>query len=301
MWLFNKSSYTIVSALAACAAAFCIVPAYTSAVDITTPFLYLPFSYKHYRTFDITEAWWYSWSTGYLATIGSGEMAIHGLALHKAIDYALPYGTPVLAPMDGYLIASYHNAFLKSKGYVKQYQNVSLHYGLGWFVQIWNPSRDIFVTLGHLSSIDETLPVSPPYPTRGKTSITRRDPTGVTYDSGSLQTMINDPITYPWVVYVKRWQRIGTVGRSWVEWDNAMIQEISIPRAPLVEQQVSRDEPHIHLEVFTVQDGKKALLDPYGMYRDARGYPDSKVNRKSLENTLFVKSKTGRIRFADEK
>ena len=80
-----------------------------------------------------------------------------------------------------------------------------------------------------------------------------------------------------------------------------MIQEISIPRAPLVEQQVSRDEPHIHLEVFTVQDGKKALLDPYGMYRDARGYPDSKVIRKSLENTLFVKSKTGRIRFADEK
>jgi hypothetical protein len=263
--------------------------------------LYLPFSYKFYRSFQVTEARRYSWSTWYMNIIWSWEYFIHGLKKHSAIDYALPYGTPVLAPMDWYMIASYHNAFLKEKWYMKLYQWTQLHYGLWWYVQIWNPANDIFVVLGHLSSIDELLLVSPPYPTRWKNWVSRRDPTWVTYNSGILQQMINDPITYPGVVYVKRWQRIGTVWVSWIEWDNEMRSTLPVPRKPEYPQSLSRDEPHIHLEVFTVVDWKKKLLDPYNMYNDFSWYPDSNTVRTSLKNTLFKQTPKWRIYFADEK
>ncbi len=265
------------------------------------PFLYLPFSYKFYRWFQITEAWRYSGSTWYTNLIGTWEYFIHWVKQHSAIDYALPYGTPVLSPMDGYMIASYHNAFLKEKWYMRLYQWVQLHYWLWWHVQIRNPTNNMFVVLWHLSSIDEKLPVSPPYPTRWKKWVSRRDPTGVTYNTEVLQQMINDPQKYPWVVYVKRWQRIGTVWVSWIEWDNEMKSSLPIPRIPDYPQSLSRDEPHIHLEVFTIIDWKKQLIDPYNMYNDFRWYPDGNTVRTSLKNTFFQQTSRGRIRFADEK
>lgn len=265
------------------------------------PFLYLPFSYRYYNSFTVSEAWWYSGATWYLNLIGSWEYAIHGIKQHSAIDYALPYWAPVLAPMSWYMIASYHNAFLKEKWYVRLFQWTQLHYGLGWYVQIWNPEKDIFIILWHLSSIDSMLPVSPPYATWWKKWVSRRDPTWVTYDTWVLQTMINDPKTYPWVVFVKKWQRIWTVWVSGIERDNSMPSSIDIPRQPSFPQPTSWDEPHIHLEVFTVLDWKKQLLDPYNIYRDARAYPDSNTIRKSLWDILFVQSAKWRIRYADEK
>lgn len=272
----------------------------SAALDLQS-FLYLPFSYKHYRSFQVTEWWRYSGSTWYKNMIWTWEYFIHWIKQHSAIDYALPYGTPVLAPMDGYLIASYHNAFLKEKWYFKLFQGIQLHYGLGWFVQIWNPTNDVFVVIWHLSSIDETLPVSPPYPTRWKKSVSRRDPTWVTTNTGILQKMIDNPVAYPWIVYVKRWQRIWTVWVSWIERDNEMKSTVPVPRSPEFPQSVSRDEPHIHLEVFTIVDWKKKLLDPYNIYSDFRWYPDSNTIRTSLKNILFKQTPKWRIYFADDK
>ncbi len=264
-------------------------------------FLYLPFSYKNYRAFQVTEAWRYSGSTWYLNVIGTWEYFIHWVKQHSAIDYALPYWTPVLAPMDGYLIASYHNAFLKEKWYFRLNQWVQLHYGLWWHVQIWNPTNNVFVVLWHLSSIDESIPVSPPYPTLWKKWVSRRDPTWITYNVDTLQRMVYDTIIYPSFVYVKRWQRIGTVWVSWIEWDNEMKTSLPTPRQPDYPQSVSWDEPHIHLEVFTVIDWKKQLLDPYNIYNDFRWYPDGNTVRTRLGKVLFKQTSKGRIQFADEK
>lgn len=277
-----------------------ILPIQGYALDVQ-PFLYLPFSYKYYNIFNVTEGWKYSWSIGYLHTIGIGEYFIHGKALHGSVDYALPYWTPVLAPMDWYLIASYQNELLKEKWYVRTYQWLALHYGLGWYVQIWNPANNIFVILWHLSSIDKSIPVSPAVATWWKKWVTRRDPTSVTFNATRIQQMIDSTTVYPYLVYVKKWQRIWTIWLSGIEWWDWMRNELPIPRDPEYPALFSWDEPHLHLEVFHVQDGQKALVDPYNIYSDFHGYPDSNTIRTSLYNMLFVQTEKWRIRFADEK
>lgn len=267
----------------------------------TAPFLYLPFSYKNYRSYQISEAWRYSGSIWYMNTIWTGEYFIHWLKHHSAIDYSLPYGTPVLAPMDWYLVASYHNAFLKDKWYIKMYQGTQLHYGLWWFVQIWNPTNNVFVVLAHMSSIDKSIPVSPPYATWWKKWVSRWDSTGITTNSQKIQEMVNSTTVYPSLVYVKRGQRIWTIWISGLEWDNAMRSEMPTPREPEYPMPVSWDEPHLHMEVFTMQDGEKLLTDPYNMYGDFHWYPDSNTIRTGLGKTLFVQTDKGRIQYADEK
>lgn len=227
---------------------------------------------------------------------------MHWLKQHSAIDYSLPYGADVLAPTEWYIIASYHNAFLKEKWYFRLYQWVKMHYWLWWYVQIWNPKNNVFVVLWHLSSIDSLIPVSAPIPTPGKNgAVNRRDPTWVTSNTDIIQQMIDDTKVHPILWYVKRWQRIGTVWVSGLEWDDNMITSAPVPREPEYPQTLSWDEPHIHFEVFTVVDWKKQLIDPYNMYRDFIWYPDSNTIRTRLGKTLFQQTEKWRIRFADEK
>ena len=66
-------------------------------------------------------------------------------------------------------------------------------------------------------------------------------------------------------------------------------------------QPVSWDEPHIHMEVFTMVDDEKIAIDPYNVYGDSRGYPDSNTLRTRLGQTLFQQTAKGRIKYADEK
>src|SRR3989338_8521809 len=84
------------------------------------PYLTLPFREAdvggHY---DITEGWIYS----------DEETAIHGFTAHNGIDFAITYGTPVVAPADGYALSSYHTFWIRNDdGSIRTYQGKPLRF-----------------------------------------------------------------------------------------------------------------------------------------------------------------------------
>lgn len=117
------------------------------------PFLKLPFADQ---IFFITEGRMYSLA----------ESSLHGLLVHKAVDFMLPHGTPIYAPVSGFVLASYQNSyiFVKQGTKVKALQGKSLHYGYGYYVVLREPIQDIYIIFGHLSSIPSSIPFYRPKP-----------------------------------------------------------------------------------------------------------------------------------------
>jgi len=87
------------------------------------PFLSIPFSLSDAKSVQITEGWKYS----------AEERKVHGFPTHYAVDFAAPRATPVYAAAPGYAISSFH------VGYAGMYDGKRVGYGLGKFVQVWNP------------------------------------------------------------------------------------------------------------------------------------------------------------------
>lgn len=227
----------------------------------TVPYLSLPFKKTDFTeskntSYDITEGWLYS----------QAEKSIHGFNHHVGIDFAVAYGTPLVAPTDGYAMSSYHTFWLKNNNNrIKTYQNKPLRFGLGNFIQIYIPEVNRFIQIGHLSDIDKNIPFSQP--------ILHEDDWLPTNHTLTIQELINDPK----VVKIARGQLLGRVGFSGLGWGYTDYQA-GCDR-PLIldpEKYSSWDEPHVHYEeCYRDQtDGKKfAQRDPYGIYSIFSDYP----------------------------
>ncbi len=236
------------------------------------PYLTLPFLASDVGgQYDITEGWRYS----------LGENAIHGLVDHNGVDFALPYGTPVVAPADGYAMSSYHtNWHRDDNGTVRTYQGIPLRFGLGNFVQMYIPSVNRFIQMAHLSDIDPAVPFSLPEASEGDWV-----PTNHTLKIPDLEAS-------PHVVQVKKGQVLGRVGFSGLAWGYEDY-EAGATRPVLIDPRIhsSWDEPHIHFEDFWRDQttGKKtANRDPYGIYGSTYDYPTLMRRGIKGKDSLFL-------------
>lgn len=238
-----------------------------------TPYLTLPFRSRDIPEFgyEITEGWEYS----------KEESAIHGLKNHRGVDIAVPYGTLVVAPADGYAMSSYHTRWIKDEaGKEKTYEGKSIRFGLGYFIQMYIPGVNRFVQLAHLSELDPAIPFSKPVYNR---------PTD-NWNPVNHTLRIHELKDHPAVVFVGRGTPLGKVGFSGLAWGYKDYNpQTERPVAPDPEKFKSWDEPHVHLEDFWRDQGtgeKGWQRDPYAIYLTAGYYPDPKKDQPDPRNNL---------------
>jgi murein DD-endopeptidase MepM/ murein hydrolase activator NlpD len=214
------------------------------------PFLYLPFEKQKYK---ITEGWNYS----------DQEKSIHGIVGHGGIDFAIPKGTPVLAPADGIAISSYFSYPLLKNGKSVKYNQKQVFYGLGFFVQIYHPDHSFYTSYGHLEKISPEIKFH--YPRKLGNNFW---PVG---NKISPEKLVN----YPFATKVKKGQVIGYVGNSGLGLGNIGY--------PDYKNYKSWDEVHLHFEIFMRYGSKKRkkYFDPYGIKEKFDKYTDS--NRKGFK------------------
>ena len=231
-------------------------------------FMTIPFSRSRLEInkvdYLITEWWRYS----------TGETSIHGFISHNSIDYAVPYGTPVYAPTDGWIHASYYNTTLWAIGKRKMYQGKTINYGLWYRVQLihpdpndpFNPSKVTFIQMAHLSrfaprvaktvewlpyiydEIEDALKIN-------NYSLTSQDLTFILKGRNLRRA-----------IHVEQWDLIWYVGNSWLE-QGEEVDIWYLPQTYLKDPNNSRDEPHVHVQLYSRSlDGSKKPWSTKNIY-----------------------------------
>lgn len=249
------------------------------------PYLTLPFRKKDLSMpYEITEGWIYS----------APELKIHKQNLiHAGIDYHVPYGTIVVAPVDGYAISSYHTSRVKdSSEKDKFYQGRPVNLGLGYFVRIYVPSVNRVVEMAHLSDIDLNIPFSMPERTEDGWKPTNHD------------LKPDEWANSPFAVFVKRGTPIGKVGYSGLTWGYEEYQEGAKRPVQIDTTKFnSWDEPHLHFDEFARNPKTNELSyqrDPYGIYGTFDLYPTEGNKRPLGKDPLFFLNKDGLPKYADD-
>lgn len=257
---------------------------------IAKPYLTLPFRQKDLP--QIKEKAFYNITEGF--RYSRAEQHLHGGILHAGIDFAIPYGTPIVAPCDGIAISSYHSVLIKTiDGTTKNFKNKFLGFGLGYFVQIYVANMDRIVQLGHMSDIHQNIPFSPPI---------QIDKQGLEWNPTNHQLSIEELSKNSQAVPIKRGDLLGWVGYSGMRWGyNDYIS--NSPRPVLIDknQNISYDEPHIHLEearriplnttieIEKNKAGQKtSWRDPYDIYLSYRNYPTPIRPRPMGPEPIFI-------------
>lgn len=249
------------------------------------PYLTLPFRKADvHGRYDITEGWMYS----------TGESAIHGFTEHDGVDFALPYGTPVVAPADGYAMSSYHTFWiLNEDGSKRTYEGKPIRFGLGYFVQMYIPSVNRYIQIAHLSDVDAAIPFSTP------------SANGEDWVPSNHTLSVPDLKMSPQYVKVRKGQVIGKVGFSGLGWGYEEY-EAGATRPIAIDPTVKKswDEPHIHFEDFwrdQTTGVKMANRDPYGIYGTTADYPTPTRKGEPMMTPLFLRGINPFLpKFADE-
>jgi murein DD-endopeptidase MepM/ murein hydrolase activator NlpD len=244
------------------------------------PYLKVPFSKSEIPEYDITEGWQYS----------EAEKSIHGHDIHGGVDFAVPYGTSVYAPIDGYAMASYQTSWvLDVSGDKKLYQGQQVRYGGGYFVQIYNPDIKRFVLLAHLSHIAPSIPFSPPEYEEDF------DNWKATHEDIPIDEIPNSR----YVKFVHAGEPIGKVGTSGL----GLGDHVEYTAGSNEPQDLSQtdhpswDEPHLHFEEYSREFmdkseekyGKKIWQrDPYAIYSTYPDYPTVRREKLIGKDPLWI-------------
>ncbi|MBL8159533.1 M23 family metallopeptidase [Candidatus Saccharibacteria bacterium] len=230
------------------------------------PFLTLPFTEKDMPRdqIKINEGWFYS----------DQEQSIHGLPLHRGIDFNAARHTPVVAAADGYAIRSYQASVLD-----RTYEGKPVGYALGEFVQIWHPDSGVYTLYAHLQEAEDDLA----YAVSEPVSNTAWNPTGIYVNTDEFMRIATP---------VKRGQVIGTVGDSGITW--GYTERFDTQSGHLYQRDTtlepSWDETHLHFEVYTRSANglfKDLRFDPYGIYGQVK--PDhNDYTQAPLAATLWL-------------
>ncbi len=250
------------------------------------PYLTLPFS-KSQSNYDIYQGFIYS----------SDELKIHGgNPIHGGVDFHLPYGTSVLAPADGYIVASYLSSWVKDEDseQIRLHQGKPIRYGYGYFVRMYIPETDRYLDIAHLSELSPQVPFVKPEKTKDG------------WDPVKLVAMkAEDWKDESKVLFVKRGTVIGKVGSSGLGWGTEMEYQDGQEHPTPVDPNIftSWDKPHIHLEEFSIDQQKrqkKGLRDPYGIYDTADLYPTPNRKVSMGKEPLFLLDNTNLPKYADQ-
>lgn len=225
-------------------------PAVSAQAYLTLPFaetdlMKIPFRRGQY---DVTEGWFYS----------QFERSVHGYSSHGAVDIAVPLKTPLYAPCSGYAIGTFADRWLyDQKNRIRTYQGKPMRFGLGYFVQIYNPDVYRYVILAHLYDIDESIPFSLPRE-RGEDWL-----------PSNHDIRIQDMPHNRMVKWVNKGDPIGQVGISGIGWGYRDHRRGATRPVQLAEDLHTWDETHLHFEEFWV-DQRTGLRvrkrDLYGLY-----------------------------------
>ena len=197
----------------------------------------------------IAEGWLYS----------AQEQQIHGRKVHYSIDFAAERGTPVYAAADGLAVASFDT---EEDG---KYQDKTIGFGYGRFVQVWNAETGLFAIYAHLETIAPT--------------ISYEEPTHTELGWKPLLPKSAEEIKEHQSTPIKKGDLIGYVGDSGLTWGYTETPQ----NRPDPAKFPSWDETHLHFEVFRYNAaGEKEAFDPYGLYAAADKYTINAVGTNSL-------------------
>jgi len=229
--------------------------------------------------YSISEGWYYSKN-------------IFGFG-HGAVDFKLPYGFPVAAPCEGYAMSSYHSYPLTdNKGDILVRNGIKIGLGIGYFVQIYNPQRDRFIQLGHLSNIADKMPFSVPIRSGNKWLATGHLLNREEMLRGNNQNLI----------YVKAGETVGFVGYSGLTNEEDYKEGYKRPYLIDPNKVFTWSIPHVHMDEFqrNFQTGKKNWRrDPYDLYSKKGRYPTHTNTLSIGKDPLFLTDENDRPYFAD--
>ncbi len=259
-----------------------------------TAYLTLPFRKKDIISHSLSPNEPYDIYQGFIYS--SDELKIHrGNPIHAGIDYSLPYGTPVVAPADGYALSSYLSTWVKDEEtqQTKLYQGKPIRYGYGYFVRMYIPSNERFIDIAHMSDIDTAIPFNPP----------EKKEDG--WEPTKYNMKIDEWKSSPHVVFIKRGTVIGKVGYSGLGWGTEEEWQEGATRPVVTDPAVfkSWDKPHIHLEEFSIDQktGAKGWhRDPYGIYDTFDSYPTPTRHTQMGKDPIFILGSDNLPKYTDE-
>lgn len=227
------------------------------------------------------------------------EISVHGVEVHRAIDFVIPRGTPILAPADGYYVASYGEFLLRNEDGSPRMVSLAqakagnphtkhlnpppgpgpwpAYFG-SYVVQGWH-TRGRYTQYAHVDWVNPKIPFYPPYEVLDENKVK----TGDIAHSLALRLPVVEYRNHLVAAYIKAGEVIaesGMTGMGWAKptWDFAKLDKSGRPDFRGVNYYYY-DEPHLHFAVF----GRRAphsrnaqLWDPFGLYGEIlMGYPGS--------------------------
>lgn len=227
------------------------------------------------------------------------EVALHGIRTHSAIDFDAPRGTKILAPTDGYYMATYGEFALKNEdGSLRTLSRKSalkgnprntdlrppadegefpIYFG-SYVIQGWH-GKGRYTQYAHVDWVNPKIPYHPPIEMKGEDS----QPTGDLAHSTVLRAPVDEYRQPAVAVKLKAGEVIAELGMTGCGWggrclDFAKTGEDGRPDFRGVDY-TYYTEPHLHFMTFGRRAPKTrkplAVWDPFGLYRQVDGgYPD---------------------------
>jgi murein DD-endopeptidase MepM/ murein hydrolase activator NlpD len=227
----------------------------------------------------------------------AAEVALHGVQTHNAIDLDLPRGTKILAPADGWYIATYGEVLLRQES--GEPRTLSRKQALSgnpsnrdlnppgetgewpvWFgsfvIQGWH-GNGRYTQYAHVDWIAPKIPYYPPVEVEDQEG----NRTGDLKHSPMLKTVVSDYRKPGVAAFVTAGEVIGEVGMTGCGWgrrcfDSARFDQLGSPDFRGTDY-TYYTEPHLHFAAF----GRRAPrtrtakpFDPFGIYGElSDGYP----------------------------
>jgi len=236
-----------------------------------TPAPFLNPIFQENTNFEITEGWLYS----------KQEVELHGTKEHKALDFAVPIGTPVLATDDGIAVATFGEYTVPNEdGTHRTWKNLPIYYGFGLVVQILH-KNGWFSYYGHLHKL------IPEFETAGAYYEPIRQDNGDLY-TNNLYKPLQEYGKSIQAINVKKGQIIGYSGITGMGWGVKTYDNWVMGKKYAV-----CDEEHVHFQVSKLKDTdeiyKVDSIDSLGIYDTYENYPKSGEDWVSLNDSKWLK------------